>query len=170
MLGIDPGLRLTGYGCVEGDPFRPAIAEAGVVRLQTTRAGARASVSERLLELDRDVRALLGRIGPDVVAVEGLFTHRQLPETAIKMAHARGVILLAIGSAGLPLVELKPAEVKKSMTGSGRATKQQMQAAVQGFFGLADPPSPPDVADALSIAVCALRRSATGVAGREISV
>lgn len=169
VLGIDPGLRLTGYACLDGSPECPAIVEAGVFRLaQRTRSedsdGAittsAASVSARLLELDRDFREALGRLKPELVAVESLFAHYKHPATAIVMGHARGVLLLAIRQAGCRLVELKPNEVKKSLTGHGHASKPQMQAAVQGAFNLAEPPSPPDVADAIAIALCAARRAA----------
>jgi crossover junction endodeoxyribonuclease RuvC len=117
-----------------------------------------ASVSSRLVELDRDLRDLLERVKPEVVAVESLFSHYKHPATAIVMGHARGVMLLAIRRAGLQLAEFKPALVKKSMTGNGQARKDQMQRAVQSYFDLAEPPEPPDVADALAIAICAARR------------
>lgn len=159
VLGIDPGLRLTGYGCIEPGRLRPTIIEAGVFRL------ARASISQRLGELDRDVRGLLARVRPDVVAVEALFAHYKHPATAIVMGHARGVLLLAVEAAGLPLVELRPAEVKKATTGFGRADKGQMQRVIQSEFALHEPPSPPDVADALAIALCALHRAALASAG-----
>lgn len=124
-----------------------------------------ASVSARLAELDADFRAALERLVPEVVAVESLFAHYKHPSTAIVMGHARGVLLLAIRRAGCRLVELKPNEVKKSVTGHGHASKEQMQLAVQGVFGLAEPPSPPDVADAIAIALCASRRCAVPAGG-----
>lgn len=165
VLGIDPGLRITGYACLDGLGDRPAIVEAGVFRLgQPTRGGSEparagaASVSSRLGELDTDFRALLERVRPDAVAVEAIFAHYKHPATAIVMGHARGVLLLAIQNAGLRLLEYKPNAVKKSLTGNGHAGKSQMQRAVQAHFGLAAPPSPPDVADALAIALCACRR------------
>ena len=165
VLGIDPGLRLTGYACLEdGTPSERAllaggtcaIIEAGVFRL--SRVGR--SLSDRLAELDRDIREAIDRLRPEVVAVEALFAHYKHPATAILMGHGRGVVLLAIKSAGLELVELKPAEVKKSMTGYGQATKSQMQQAVQGAFGLESAPEPADVADAIAIAWCARQRAA----------
>lgn len=164
VLGIDPGLRITGYGCLQGSPERPEIVEAGVFRLgkggpSGDRASA-ASVSSRLAELDRDFRELLERTTPEVVAVESLFAHYKHPATAIVMGHARGVLLLAVREAGIQLVELKPNSVKKAITGFGHAGKPQMQRAVQSVFGLAEPPSPPDVADALAIALTASRRAA----------
>lgn len=161
VLGIDPGLQITGYGCVEGDALRPRIVEAGVVRLTKSREPR--TVGDRLVELDRDVREIIERTSPDTLALEGLFAHYRHPETAIKMAHARGVIVLAARSAGLGLVELKPAEVKKAATGSGRATKEQMQLSIQSMFNLPQLPKPADLADALAIAACAHRRHQLGV-------
>ena len=175
-LGIDPGLRITGYAVLDSarpDDFAaiPRIVEAGVIRLRadsTDKAGnprpAAASISDRLLELERDLAALIERWRPDLVAVEAVFAHVEHPATAIVMAHARGVVLLTIRRAGVALAELKPAEVKKSLTGSGRATKEQMQRSVQTLFGLAEPPEPPDVADAIAIALGACRRVGPGAA------
>ncbi len=198
VLGIDPGLRLTGYGCIEADDpaaavCSAALVEAGVIRLgraagggqarpaggedgvgrgggggggaivraiaAPARAGGIASIEDRLLELDRDLGELLERCQPDLVCVEELFSHYKRPQTAVVMAHARGVILLAIRRAGLPLAQYKPTMVKKSLTGSGHASKEQMQRAIQMRFNLAEPPSPPDVADALAIALCGLWRA-----------
>jgi crossover junction endodeoxyribonuclease RuvC len=157
VLGIDPGTRITGYGCVEASRAArgpgAALIEAGVFRLDTKRP-----VADRLLELDTDLRELIDRLRPDVVAVEMIFSHVKHPATAMVMAHARGVILLGAKRAGLPLVELRPSEVKKSLTGFGHAEKAQIQRAVQECFALPEPPKPPDVADALAIALCALRR------------
>lgn len=156
VLGIDPGLSITGYGCVSGDIVRPDIVEAGVFRL--ARGSPVPAIGDRLVELDRDVRELIERVRPDLVAIEGMFAHKDHPGTVVKMAHARGVILLAARRAGIEVCELKPAEVKKAATGSGRATKEQMQLSVQSMFRLAQPPTPADLADALAIAACALRR------------
>lgn len=166
VLGIDPGLRITGYACLDGLGDRPEIVEAGVFRLGKRAAGdlghgpvgSAVTISSRLAELDADFRDLLDRLSPEVVAVEAIFAHYKHPATAIVMGHARGVLLLAIQSAGLRLLEYKPNAVKKSLTGNGHAGKPQMQRAVQAHFGLAEPPSPPDVADALAIALCACRR------------
>ncbi len=160
VVGIDPGLRLTGYGCVAGQPGRPELVEAGVFRLVAK--GPLRSISARLVELSKDLGEVLDRLEPQAVAVEGLFTHYAHPTTAVVMAHARGVVLLEVQSRGLRLIELKPAAVKKSITGSGRADKAQMQRAVQHLFSLPEPPDPPDVADALAIAVCGAERLATG--------
>lgn len=160
VLGIDPGLRITGYACLDADGLRARIVEAGVFRLGTRARGRLSSVASRLAELDGDFRDLLGRVRPDAVAVEGLFAHYKHPATAIVMGHARGVLLLAVQRAGVPILELKPAAVKKAITGSGRADKAQVQRAVQTEFGLPDLPDPPDLADALAIAYASLHRTA----------
>lgn len=172
FLGIDPGLRITGYGCVRRGSARASLIEAGVFRLARTdrETGDTASVSTRLVELDHDVRALIARLKPSCVAVEGIFSHAAHPATAAIMGHARGVILLAVARAGVPLIELKPAEVKKFLTGSGRAEKAQMQRAVQEYFRLPELPTPPDVADALAIALCAAERSRLGVDAPALAV
>lgn len=157
VLGFDPGLSITGYGCVTGDIVRPAIVEAGVFRL--TKRGERVeSIGDRLVELESDVQQLVERVKPDLIAIEGMFAHKDHPGTVIKMAHARGVILLVARRNGVEVCELKPAEVKKAATGSGRATKEQMQLSMQEMFRLPELPKPADLADALAIAACALRR------------
>ncbi len=160
VLGIDPGLVLTGYGCIDVSREPARLIEAGVFRLSKGVGKGVLSVSARLEELDSDFRAALARLKPDVVAVESLFAHYKHPATAIVMGHARGVLLLAVQQAAVQLVELKPNTVKKSLTGFGHADKGQMQRAIQGVFGLPEPPNPPDVADALAIALCAARRMA----------
>lgn len=161
LLGIDPGLRITGYGCVdgaEGGGFDATLVEAGVFRLKAERQGETVPIADRLVELHRDLTELLLRLAPEAVAVEAVFSHFKHPATAIAMGHARGVILLAVRTAGLQLVELKPNEIKKFLTGHGHASKEQMQGAVQGRLRLAAPPEPADVADAIAMALCAASR------------
>ncbi|MGD9692305.1 MAG: crossover junction endodeoxyribonuclease RuvC [Phycisphaerales bacterium] len=159
ILGVDPGLRLTGYACLDMRPdvphLQPSIVEAGVFRL---RQGT--SVSERLVELERDLQDLLDRVEPTHAAVEGLFAHYKRPTTAVAMGHARGVILLCLRRAGLEIAELKPTRVKKSLTGFGHASKAQVQSAVAAQLSLPAPPTPADVADAIAIALCAARSRA----------
>ncbi|MEL7472419.1 MAG: crossover junction endodeoxyribonuclease RuvC [Planctomycetota bacterium] len=166
VLGVDPGSRVTGYGCVDiaRPGAKPELVEAGVIRLgadpdsrkRAREAGLdRVPLPERLVELERDLSALIERLAPATVAVEALFAHYRHPATAIVMGHARGVVLLAVQRQGADLVELEPATVKKAVTGSGRASKGQMQSAVQAVFGLDEPPEPSDVADALAVALCA---------------
>lgn len=152
ILGVDPGLRLTGYGCVEMDGDSARLIEAGVIRLKTG-----TPLADRLVELDADLADIVARLQPDCAAVEGLFSHYKRPSTAVAMAHARGVILLALKRAGLPISEHRPTRVKKSLTGFGHASKRQMQEAVGAQMRLSAPPEPPDVADAIAVALCAGR-------------
>lgn len=155
LLGIDPGLGLTGYGCVElldGDP-EPRLVEAGVFRLKP-----RAPMAFRLAQLYDDLSGLLGELRPDRMIVEQLFSHYRHARTAILMGHTRGVILLAGQQHGVTLDELAATEVKRAVAGNGHATKQQMQLAVMAQCGLSEVPEPPDVADAIAIAICAARR------------
>ncbi|QNN21472.1 crossover junction endodeoxyribonuclease RuvC [Planctomycetales bacterium ZRK34] len=157
VLGIDPGMRITGYGCVEltspSPLVQPRLLEAGVLRFKSKQ-----SVEDRLVEMHASIAELIAELEPDHVAVEKLYAHYKHPRTAIVMGHARGVILLAARQAGKLIAHLPATEVKKSITGNGHATKQQMQLAVAGQCGLAEPPNPPDVADAIAIALTAARR------------
>ena len=157
VLGIDPGLRLTGYGLVDLAPgaVEPVLCEAGVFRLDAKQA-----LEVRLQQLHEDLTALIAEHAPDQVAVEQLYAHYAHPRTAILMGHARGVILQVATAARLPVASLAATEVKKSLTGNGHATKQQMQLAVQAQCRLAEPPEPPDVADAIAIALTHARRIA----------
>lgn len=147
VLGIDPGLHLTGYALVEIRGLRRQLVEAGVVRLN-----AKASLSQRLDELYTQVSELIVDLKAEHVGVEQLYAHYKHPRTAILMGHARGVILLAAAQRRLSMTDLPSTLVKKTVTGHGHASKGQIQRAVAALCGLAKPPSPPDVADAISIA------------------
>lgn len=160
LLAIDPGLKVTGYACLEAaGAARDAVSivEAGCFRFK-----AGASIADRLLELDRDLAELLERTRPDAASVEALFSHTAHPRAAIVMAHARGVILLRLREAGLTPIELPPKTVKKALTGSGSAGKAQIQRAVQAELKLAEPPEPHDIADAMAIGLAGLWRSVPG--------
>ncbi|MEM9064277.1 MAG: crossover junction endodeoxyribonuclease RuvC [Planctomycetota bacterium] len=157
VLGFDPGLRVTGYGCVDIKPGGRTLVEGGVIRLVTR--DETPPIAPRLVELEREAAALIERLAPELVAVERLFVHAEHVETAVKMGHARGVLLLAAARASQPIAEVSPAEVKAATAASGRASKGQMQESIQRIFGLAEPPKPADVADALAIALCAGERA-----------
>lgn len=157
VCGIDPGLGRTGYGVIERKGGAPRIIEAGVLRAGRSPA----ALAARLAELADGVDELLEEHQPDVVAVEQLYAHYGHPRTAILMGHARGVILLSAERHDVPVVDLPATMVKRYLTGSGHASKPQVQRMIAHTFGLRTPPSPPDVADALAIALCALYR-ATG--------
>jgi crossover junction endodeoxyribonuclease RuvC len=149
ILGVDPGLRLTGYGVVDYHPFRPKLVDGGVIRLNP-----KASLADRLVELETELDALIAEHKPDAVAVEQLYSHYAHPRTAILMGHARGVILLTARRRGVRVEQFAANRIKQSLTGHGHASKEQMQRAVQSLWNLPEPPDPPDVADALAIALC----------------
>lgn len=153
ILGIDPGLRLTGYGVIDYKPLRPRLVDGGVIRLDS-----KASLGDRLVELETEIVGLLAEHEPDICAIEQLYAHYAHPRTAILMGHARGVILLASRRAGVRCEEYSANRVKQSLTGHGHASKAQMQRAIQAQWNLAKAPEPADVADALAIALCCGRR------------
>ena len=155
ILGIDPGLIITGYGCVdlEAGMVDPALVEAGVIRLKP-----REALSMRLSQLHADLDAVLEELQPDLMVVEQLFSHYKHVQTSILMGHARGVVLLAAQNRQVRVGEVLPTEVKKAITGNGHASKLQMQRAIMVQCHLREMPSPPDVADAIAIALCAARR------------
>jgi crossover junction endodeoxyribonuclease RuvC len=113
---------------------------------------------ERLAQLFADLSAVLEELEPELMVVERLFSHYRHARTSILMGHARGVVLLAGQLRRVELHELAATEVKKAIAGNGHATKLQMQHAVMAQCGLVALPEPPDVADAIAIAVCAARR------------
>ncbi len=155
ILGIDPGLQITGYGCVDLKPRarEPVLVEAGVFRFKP-----KTSLPFRLAQLSDDLCELLDDLKPDVMVVEKLFSHYRHARTAIIMGHARGVVLLAGQARHIRIDELAPTEIKRAVAGNGHASKLQMQRAVMTQCGLKSLPQPPDVADAIAIALCAARR------------
>jgi crossover junction endodeoxyribonuclease RuvC len=152
ILGLDPGLETTGYGLLALTPAGPRVAEAGVLRSAAGRDPA--DMGDRVKSLYDGLVEVLDQWQPTAVAVEQLFAHVEHPRTAVLMAHARGVYFLAAAQRGLPVFSYPSTTVKKTITGHGRAGKEQMQHAVMRELGLAKPPEPHDVADALAIALC----------------
>lgn len=157
VLGVDPGLRITGYGVVEtpgswdGKPRSVKVLEAGVVDSK-----GRDGISERLRKIHHSLSEVIEEFKPDVLAIEKLYAHYEHPATAILMGHARGVVCLLSGLHGVPLVSLASTHVKKAVTGRGHAKKIQVQKMVQHELGLSRLPEPPDVADALAVAMAYL--------------
>ena len=152
ILGIDPGLNITGYGAVEFGSGEPVIIEAGTIRTD-----ADAGLAKRIAQIHADLSELLDELKPDVIAVEKLYSHYKHPRTSILMGHAWGVILLAAEQAGAAVRSIAATRIKKNLTGNGHASKRQMQMAIQSVCNLDAVPEPPDVADALAIALCAGR-------------
>jgi crossover junction endodeoxyribonuclease RuvC len=157
VLGIDPGLHITGYAVVDFAGREPQIAEAGTIRSNT-----QADMSQRITQIYADLVEILAETKPNLVAIEQLYAHYKHPRTAILMGHARGVILLACQQAGISIANLAATNVKKSATGNGHATKLQVQRAIQAACRLDKLPEPPDVADAIAIALCAGRHKVHG--------
>jgi crossover junction endodeoxyribonuclease RuvC len=153
-LGIDPGLVVTGYGVLEQAGARVRLLEAGTIDSGSPKD----ALALRLARLFHDVTELLDDHEPNVMALEQLYSHYEHPRTAILMGHARGVICLAAGLRQIDLCDYAATEVKSALTGNGRAPKEQIQQLVRHTFGLSETPRPPDVADAVAIALCHLRR------------
>ena len=152
ILGIDPGLKVTGFGVVDFHAMnihRPALVAGGVVRLHE-----KSTLADRLVELERELEGLFDEYKPEVCAVEQLYAHYAHPRTAILMGHARGVILLVAQKREVRIEQFAANRIKQSVTGHGHASKEQMQRAIQGLWGLKELPEPPDVADALAVALC----------------
>jgi crossover junction endodeoxyribonuclease RuvC len=152
ILGIDPGTAVTGYGVVRTGASSHDLVECGVIRTRADRP-----LPERLHEISEGVRELITRHRPDTMAVEDIFYARNV-RTSLVLGHARGVILLAGQAAGLAIHEYPPAEVKKAITGTGSATKVQIQFMVAKLLRLKQPPQPADAADGVATALtCAMR-------------
>jgi len=149
ILGIDPGLNTTGYGVIDVSSGRVRLLEAGVV--QSRRDG---ELAVKVKEIYDGVREVIEMFSPEVMAIEELYSHYDRPSTAILMGHARGCICLAAAQSGIKVVSYAATKVKKNLTGSGRATKDQIQRAIKLELGLDQYPDPPDVADAIALALC----------------
>src|SRR5262245_28129287 len=149
ILGVDPGLNITGYAVVERRAGRLALIEAGMIRGRS-----RGDLAARLAEIHEGGSDVIATLKPGVLALEELYSHYERPRTAILMGHARGVICRAARQAEFPVCTYSATQVKRLLTGNGRAPKSQMQQAICHEFALAAPPEPPDVADALAIALC----------------
>ncbi len=168
VVGIDPGLSETGYGVLLDAPGRPQVVEIGLLKTD-----AREDLPCRLLRLHREVEQLMGEVRPGLVALEDVFSHQRFPRSAIVLGHARGVICSAAAAAGIPVITIAPSAVpvhhefsgttiapsavKRVVTGSGRATKAQVQSSVCTLLGLSRI-SGSHAADALALAYAALSR------------
>ncbi len=154
VLGIDPGIATTGYGFIRSSSSgRLEAVDFGV--LQTD---ARMPLPERLAFLHQNLTDLLALHRPDAAAVERLYFQRNV-STAMVVGEARGVLVLALAQAGIPIGEYTPGEIKQAVTAYGGAEKRQMQVMIRLLLGLAEIPRPDDAADALAVAVCHLQRA-----------
>lgn len=151
ILGIDPGIATIGFGLVEAERGQARMVTYGAV---TTPAGL--PLSRRLYQIDRDMEELIGKLRPDVMAIEELFFNTNLT-TGIAVAHGRGVILCAAERCGVPLYEYTPGQVKLAVTGYGKAEKRQVMDMTKRLLHLRAMPRPDDAADALALALCHAR-------------
>jgi crossover junction endodeoxyribonuclease RuvC len=150
VVGVDPGLNVTGYAVVEPSPRGAFVVEAGVIR---PGAGCK-SLGQRLAWIHRGIVEVLKAFPPGALALEQVHSHVSYPRTAILMGHARGVIVLAAAQRETPVFGYAATRIKKTLTGSGRAPKSQVQHAIMAELGLDRLPEPHDVADACAIALC----------------
>ena len=148
VLGIDCGSERTGYGVIESDGAAHRLLIAGVIRTSS-----KAPFETRLLEIASGLRGLIREHAPESAAVEGIF-HAINVKTALKLAHVRGIALLAVAEAGIALAEYSPLEVKTSVVGYGRAEKFQVQTMVQSLLRLPAMVESEDASDALAVAIC----------------
>ena len=148
ILGIDPGFAIVGWGIIEysGSRFR-------VIAYGSIETPAKTRMEERLATIYSDLSAIIDKYQPDEMAVEELFFNTNIT-TGIKVAEARGVILLCAEQKGVKISEYTPLQVKQSVVGYGRAEKKQVITMVTAFLGLKEPPKPDDTADALAAAIC----------------
>ena len=160
ILGVDPGVATIGFGLIEADRGSQRLLRYGVI---TTPAGL--PLSNRLYQISRDMEELLSAFHPDEAAVEELFFSKNIT-TGIAVAHGRGVILLELERAGIPVYEYTPMQVKQAVAGYGGAEKRQVMLMTQRLLRMGEIPRPDDAADALAIAICH-GRSATSLLNTE---
>lgn len=158
ILGIDPALRITGFGLIDWNGRDFSLVTAGTVA-----AAEKDTMPRRLLTIHTAVTRLIAEFKPDVMVLEKIYAHSRFPATAFVLGQARGVICLACGSAGIPLAEYAATRVKKSLTGKGLASKAQVQRTVAGLLGMKNTPRYFDVTDALALAIafCYLAKAET---------
>lgn len=148
ILGIDPGLGITGYGLIEAWGNNVRLIEAGIIR-----SSAKDKIEKRLAGLHKKITSLIKDTKPGAIVLEEIYSHYKHPKTSILMAHARGTICLAVEEQHVPLANYPTTRIKKAITGRGRASKEQMQRTVTSLLGLKKPPEPVDITDALALAI-----------------
>jgi crossover junction endodeoxyribonuclease RuvC len=152
IVGIDPGCESTGYGIIESNGTDHIAVVYGAIKTAVRRP-----FHERLLKIYTELNDLLAREKVSVMAIEEVFCSTNV-EPALKLSHARGVIMLVAAQRGLSVCEYSPLEIKKGVVGYGRAGKEQVQSMVSFLLSLPQPPTPTDAADALAVALCHAHR------------
>jgi len=156
VLGVDPGLTRCGLGVVDGVPGRQPL----LVAVDVIRTPANLDVSSRLLTIEETIEEWVSRYRPTAVAIERVVAQHHV-QTVMGTAQVAGVAMLVSARRGIPVSLHTPSEVKASITGSGRASKEQVGAMVAKILKLDDTPKPPDAADALALAICHVWRGST---------
>ncbi|MFN3327016.1 MAG: crossover junction endodeoxyribonuclease RuvC [Bryobacteraceae bacterium] len=155
VLGIDCGAERTGFGIIDSDGRTHRLVTAGVIRTKAS-----APFESRLLEIGSGLRSLIESYTPEAAAVEGLFYAANV-KSVLKLAHVRGVALLALAEAGLAVGEYSPMEIKSSVVGYGRAEKSQVQLMVRSLLGLEEEIASEDASDAVAVAICHANHTAS---------
>ncbi|MFH2036694.1 MAG: crossover junction endodeoxyribonuclease RuvC [Candidatus Zixiibacteriota bacterium] len=149
IVGVDPGLQITGYGVLKSNGQKAKVLEAGIIKTVRTD-----SLETKLKEIDVEIRKIIEQYQPNYVAIEELYSHYAHPKTAIIMAHARGITFLQAAKSNVPVISYSATRIKKSLTGNGRASKSQMQRMIKIALELKHDIESPDTADALAVALC----------------
>jgi len=149
IVGIDPGLQITGYGVLDSNGKKVVVLEAGIIKTVRTN-----SLEIKLKEIDAEIGKIILQYQPDYVAIEELYSHYAHPKTAIIMAHARGITFLQAAKSNIPVISYSATRIKKSLTGNGRASKLQMQRMIKIALDLKSDVESSDTADALAVALC----------------
>lgn len=154
ILGIDPGTAMTGWGVIEAQDKIPGRGNRmRVVDYGCIKTDSKTDFSKRLEIIYQELNKIIKKYNPDIAAIEEIFFAKNV-KTALKVGHARGVVILSAVNAGLEVAEYTPLEVKQALVGYGRAEKQQVQKMVKVLLCLKDIPKPDDAADALAVAIC----------------
>ena len=154
VLGVDPGLAITGYGLVRGGMDRLSLVEFGVFRSRP-----KDPMEKRVGAIFSGMIEVLEEMHPDIVSMEDLYSHIKHPKTAVIMAHARGAILAAADSFGIPVINYSATKIKSALTGNGRARKEQVRQMVMNMLNMTEIPEPIDKSDALAAAICHINQN-----------
>ncbi|MBN2365830.1 MAG: crossover junction endodeoxyribonuclease RuvC [Calditrichaeota bacterium] len=152
ILGIDPGLSITGYGVIDTTGNNPHFLTYGVIKKNP-----KASFPENLLSIYQEIKNIVSSCQPDACAIENIFYH-QNKKTAIIMGHVRGVAIVAAAERKIPVFEYSPREIKLSIVGQGGASKTQVQSMIKNILQMKEIPFSEDASDALAVAVCHFHR------------
>jgi crossover junction endodeoxyribonuclease RuvC len=149
VLGVDPGMAATGYGLVAQESEKLRLIEGGVIRSREADP-----IESRVGAIYTGILEVMEEFKPDILSMEDLYSHYKHPKTAIIMGHARGAILVAAHQCKIPVRNYAATTIKMSLTGNGRARKEQVQRMVLNYLGSSTPMQPYDISDALAAALC----------------